>query len=376
MKIGIITQPLQNNYGGILQNYALQEVIKRLNHTPITLDQESRAFAIKTIVISNLVTFVNNILNSKNKRKYIRNVKKTEREVINKNTQRFIDKYISYVKGLKTDDDYKNALRRNNIQTLIVGSDQVWRPLYCKKITRSYFDFAKGLDIKRIAYAASFGVDTWEYSKQETKNCKELIKAFNAVSVREESGIELCNVNLEKQATMVLDPTLLLEKEDYISIVENEKTEKSEGNLFAYILDPNQQNEALITSVSERLGLSPFKVMPKSNIMNDSTIENCIFPGVDKWLRAFMDAEFVVCDSFHGAVFSIIFNKPFIIYGNKERGMSRFNSLLKLFGLEDRLIDDNKKVKDIIDTPIDWDKINKIKKEWKDLSLKFLEKNI
>lgn len=84
-----------------------------------------------------------------------------------------------------------------------------------------------------------------------------------------------------------------------------------------------------------------------------------------------MDAEFVVCDSFHGAVFSIIFNKKFVVLGNEKRGMARFYSLLKMYGLEERLITDWSNF-DIVTKSIDWDSVNRIREERKNFSMEFL----
>lgn len=89
-------------------------------------------------------------------------------------------------------------------------------------------------------------------------------------------------------------------------------------------------------------------------------IEDCVFPSVTAWLRAFMDAEMTIVDSFHGMVFSIIFNKPFWVIGNEERGMSRFTSLLKQFQLEDRLLDVNHLDDIDCSKPIDWARVNRI----------------
>ena len=119
--------------------------------------------------------------------------------------------------------------------------------------------------------------------------------------------------------------------------------------------------------------------MPKLKLTKENAkkhLNDCVFPSVTKWLRAFMDAEMVITDSFHGCVFSIIFNKPFWVVGNKERGQARFSSLLSLFKLEDRLIsvDDIESIN--WNTPIDWDSINNTKKEWQDLSLSFLTENL
>jgi len=108
----------------------------------------------------------------------------------------------------------------------------------------------------------------------------------------------------------------------------------------------------------------------KSNIIEH------IIPSPTKWIRAFMDAKMVLTDSFHGCVFSIIFNKPFWIIENKERGNARFDSLLKLFNLENRKIDiNNLKMTDLA-TPIDWQQVNKTRKEWQERAVTFLKNNI
>ena len=119
--------------------------------------------------------------------------------------------------------------------------------------------------------------------------------------------------------------------------------------------------------------------MPKSKVTRKNVKKNldaCVYPSVTQWLRAFIDAEFVVCDSFHGAVFSIIFNKPFLIIGNKERGTARFNSLLDMFDLSSRMINDIADVHLIVNSIIDWDKINLIRYKMKSYSLEYLITNL
>lgn len=113
-------------------------------------------------------------------------------------------------------------------------------------------------------------------------------------------------------------------------------TPKSSGNMLVYVLDETQEKTALINNIAQKKGLTPFRV--NSQIENPNTpLEKRIQPPVEQWLRGFYDAEFIVTDSFHACVFSILFGKPFIVYGNESRGMSRFESLLHLFTLEDRL---------------------------------------
>ena len=232
---------------------------------------------------------------------------------------------------------------------------------------------------KRIAYAASFGVDEWEFSEEETFICKDLLKLFDGVSVRENSAVALCEKYFNRSDVIhVLDPTMLLEKEDYIRIVEKEKEPKSPGNLFCYILDGSSEKKQIIEFIASQISAVPFTQMPKCEITYENLrdrLEDCVYPSVTAWLRAFMDAEMVITDSFHGCVFSIIFNKPFWVIGNHSRGMARFDSLLSMFGLEGRLMSTDS-IPVELSSPIDWDRVNTIKKDWQEKSYNFLERNL
>lgn len=376
MKIGIITQPLHSNYGGLLQNYALQQVLKKLGHEAITLDQKDTPISYIRFIASTIKTFILKMVGKGSNRTYPFNkINENEIAYIRKYTHYFVDKYINYTPAMYKTEDFRSFCINNGIDVLIVGSDQVWRPRYNYNIYRSFFDFAESLDIKRYAYAASFGVDCWEYTEEQTSKCKKLIESFDAISVREESAIELCNTYFSRKAEHVLDPTMLLDKEDYEALVYKEDEPKSTGNLFTYILDESEEKTNIIEEVAKSLDLMPFKVMPKYQV-NKKTIkqiDDCVFPPVTQWLRAFIDAEFVVCDSFHGAVFSIIFNKPFIVIGNKERGLARFSSLLKTYELEDRIITDKENNLSVINKNIDWESVNSILNSIKNKSYTYLQ---
>lgn len=125
--------------------------------------------------------------------------------------------------------------------------------------------------------------------------------------------------------------------------------------------------------------IKSFEIMPKEKLTNETRhkIENCIYPPVTNWLRGFMDAKFVITDSFHGCVFSIIFNVPFLVIGNEKRGMARFDSLLQTFGLEDRLLINISDFNlDKINNSINWASVNnKLNIELKK-SFTFLEKSL
>jgi exopolysaccharide biosynthesis predicted pyruvyltransferase EpsI len=227
-------------------------------------------------------------------------------------------------------------------------------------------NFTQNWNVKRIAYAASFGTDNWEYTEFETGNCKKLVAQFDAVSVREQSAIKLCKNNFEVNVTQVLDPTMLLDVKHYISLIDNAKIERDNGNLFVYVLDRNVE----INKIEQRL-VADFSYKSFYSTANDGHPIT-----VEAWLHSFYNAEFILTDSFHACVFAILFNKPFIVLGNERRGMGRFNSLLKLFNLNERLLFDAKNVTEILNLPINWSQVNVILEKEKMHSLAFLENSL
>lgn len=377
MKIGILTQPLHTNFGGLLQAYALQKVLKDMGHEActISIDRESKELGlIKYLSIVKRILF--RILK---KEKNIIRVWPTikEEKIIRKNTNRFIQENINTTSKIFSNKKI-SLLKKYHFDAFIVGSDQVWRPMYSPCLPIYFLDFLKDINsIKRIAYAASFGVDHWEYTNEQTIQCASLASRFDAISVREDSAISLCNTYLKVKAIHVLDPTMLLTKEDYIRLIENDNIPKSKGTLMTYILDRSSDKEDIIQKISNELRLIPFSIIPKAKFVEAGKkhITDCIFPPVTEWIRGFMDAEYVVTDSFHGTVFSIIFNKPFITIGNQDRGMTRFTSLLKIFRLQERLIASSKELTiQLINTRIDFNRANRIKEIEQKHSFEFLNK--
>lgn len=335
MKIGILTLPLHTNYGGILQAYALQTVLERMGHEVHVIEKKRHLLSIpiQKMPFCYGKRIVKNIIGRKcpifYEQKYNR-----EQPIIRQNTDKFIKKYIHIAEY----DDFSD-IKESEYDAIVVGSDQVWRPKYfgLNQIENAYLKFAEGWNIKRIAYAASFGTDEWEYNSKQTSECGRLLRMFDSVSVREDSGVDLCKRYFGVDAQHVLDPTMLLGKEDYIKLFTDANTPKSKGNLLCYILDEAEEKKALIKRVADEKGLIPFNVKSQSDDIN-SPVSERIQPSLEQWLRGFYDAEFVVTDSFHACVFSILFNKPFIVYENLGRGMARFVSLLSTFGIKDRMV--------------------------------------
>lgn len=382
MKIGILTQPLQNNYGGLLQNYALQQVLIRAGHEVETLDQQNRRVGWLHFKLYRMKLNLMRLLSSQRYEKPRYNASNRELAIIRNNTEHFIETYIKRSPSIHSFEDFKSVAETSKYDAYVVGSDQCWRPVYNTFLNSMFLDFDLRTNIKRIAYAASFGTDEWEMSKEQTEQCAQLASQFNLITVREDSGVKLCKEYLGVDAIHVLDPTMLLTKNDYISMIKQENEPQSEGSLFHYILDPNEQKTVFIQQVADEIGLKPFQVLPKyqaetrtkENVKNN--IEDCVFPSVTAWIRAFMDAEMTIVDSFHGMVFSIIFNKPFWVIGNAKRGMSRFTSLLKVFQLEDRLLDPDDLTNIAIDKSIDWEIINSILVEKRDECKQLLLNNL
>ena len=162
--------------------------------------------------------------------------------------------------------------------------------------------------------------------------------------------------------SMMLDVVLTMYK-----IAPSEKLRQTAKDIYNGLM--------LCACVSKEKGFTPFCVNSKYD-NEEAPLEERIQQPVEKWLRAFYDAEFVITDSFHACVFSIIFNKPFIVYGNKERGYARFESLLNLFALEDRLVSSPYEVNKALQATIDWNRVNSIRKQMKEKSLSFLAKNL
>lgn len=368
MRIGILTLPLHINYGGILQAYALQTVLERMGHEvhlitikkkPFTLPLYIRPFCYGKRILKNMLGEKTPI--------FYERIHQQEQIEIRQHTSKFIFQYIKQAFY----SDY-TEIKSSDFDAIVVGSDQVWRPPYFgnNNMEQAYLQFAEGWNIKRIAYAASFGTDDWEYSPEQTVRCGNLLKKFDAISVRESSATALCQTHFNVKANWVLDPTLLLDATDYLQLIKNANTPKSKGNLFCYILDETEEKKKLINQVATQNNWVPFSVKAQSENVKDPITQR-IQPPIEEWLRGFWDAKFVITDSFHGCVFSIIFNKPFITIGNKGRGQARFDSLLKLFSLENRLINGTMRLSNLSNN-INWDIINSIKEEKKKESTIFL----
>lgn len=380
MKIGILTQPLHCNYGGLLQAWALQMVLTELGHEVVIINREFENQNCHRSSVLEFLSWVKNelyIALGKRKR-YIpvsERIKATAEQFVNSFKNQ---RYSSLSPALYSDRDFRNYISDSHFDAFVVGSDQVWRPMYSPRLMTYFLDFVKDdSQVKKIAYAASFGVDYWELSSSQTKEAAHLASHFDLITLREDSGVKLVNEFLHCNAYQVLDPTMLLDRDDYMSLVYNPTSplKDSEGQIFCYVLDKVDDMQVAIDTCSSRTGMRPYycnSEIPLWRMERYDQIEKCIIPSIEQWLKSFIDAEIVITDSFHGAVFSIIFNKPFWIVVNKKRGSARFHSLLRLFCLENRIVSNPFNTDWTV--PIDWYFVNTHRSSLRTYSLALLSK--
>lgn len=369
MKIGILTLPLHTNYGGILQAYAMQVIIKRMGHDVKVINKNRKPYRKSFYIV--IKFFIIRILSTVKHLKLCKfyNINKELESryedflFMTQHTRKFVAKYIDccYVRN------YKRDIKPTTFEAIVVGSDQIWSRKHGAvidgNVANAYLPFFPKEHPLLISYAASFGKDNWEYTKRQEKVARNAIRRFSAVSIREQSGITLCKEYLGVDAIQLLDPTLLLQAKDYITDIDLEKVAESPGNMLVYIIDGNKEKDAIVSHCENRLNLKHFIVNSRAeddNIQNKS-IEDCVQPPVEQWLRGFYDAKFVVTDSFHACVFSILFHKPFIIIGNESRGNARFVSLLSLLHLSEHLVRSLQDISNFdVTKQIDFDRVDSL----------------
>lgn len=357
MRIAIVTHILMHNYGGTLQAYAMQEALRRLGHDPVTVDYVPDRMSKLRYVLAQMKTA---LMLGRGGRKFFAWPRRERLPQFSG----FMRRHITLTE--RVNHYTESVLRKYGTEAIVVGSDQVWRAAFHKPSVQPdlFLRFARHLNVPKVAYAASFGVDYWEMSPKLTRECAKYARLFNAISTREDSGVELCKKYLGVDAVSVHDPTLLLDRDDYAGLC-SDVPHASGKFLLAYMLDANDTQKQVIKQFADRMGL-PVKFY---------TSEKNVELTVEQWLAMFRDASMVVTNSFHGTVFSIINNKDFYSIVNGWRGTDRFVSLLSHFGLLGRLLLDARQLPD--NPPaLDWERINTVRKKWQAAGIGFLKANL
>lgn len=380
MKIGVLTHSgTDDNYGQILQCYALQVYLKQLGHDVFLIkyssstEKQERLHFIKQIV-RNLIS----IINPSRKKKYeeLKHYELLRKENSEKNKQRkFKDFIYKNIKVSRTYNTYKDLITDPPIADVyIVGSDQVWNIDLSKPFSAAWYLQFGQRKIRRISYAASIGRSINEHERDLFVS---YLNQFDAISVREQAALEYCHQIGLTNVKLVLDPTLLVPPNIYKPFMK-EISEKP--YVFLYYLNVNRVDELNWVSLNKYLHKNDFGLktvsssgyLPASDLIPGHTNQLLTIP---EWLTSIYNATFVVTTSFHGIIFSIIMHRPFVaipLKNDHNSANNRIYSLLKHLGLENRMLDGNKTFDCILGQTINWTEVDSVVAKLRTHSQRFL----
>lgn len=384
--IGILTLwESSDNYGQQLQCWALQRELVKLGQSPYLIRYDtSLKIGGKAKLLHNLKRlikfFLTHIIMSKNR------LKVTNDQVQEYNTKNEIRKFKEFRDSniIQSQAFYKNIkeLRKQppKADIYIVGSDQVWSyPLSYEESKAYFLDFGPS-NVKRIAYAASFSLPS--YPENLKRILKKLLEKFDAISVREKTGVNICR-DIGVEAQLVLDPTLLLSKNDYLSLARRNDA-NTQPFIYVYHLNINSEEDLKVKEIkalihNERLLIkattSSGQIVGKE-LLDFAKYEYCTIP---QWINNIENAEFVITTSFHGVAFCLLMHTNFIwipLIGRSGRGNSRVEDLLTILALEDHIYSDNVSIQSAYDSEIDWSLIDSKLKNIRNTSIKFIRTSI
>lgn len=311
MKVGIVTIVSQN-YGNRLQNYALQTYLKELNEE-IDIVTFKRNYS-RNVTLGKFKQLLNDLLHKKSiyEKKKEQHFEEFDKKIL------FAPEVIYRAK--------KNKKLGKKYDYFIAGSDQVWNPEYPITSAADFICFAE--KSKRLSYSASIGVSTFDNcSKEQFKNW---INGIKEISVREDTGKVAIEELTGRDVEVHVDPTLLLNKTEWEKVEEKPEWYNNEKYIVAYFLGP-------IPEIAENMIQDTIKENGQKVVYIDLNLQGDMYAhGPSEFLWLIDHAEKVYTDSFHGTVFSLIFDRPFVVFrrtGNENSTGSRIECLLKKFDI-------------------------------------------
>ena len=288
----------------------------------------------------------------------------------------FKKKYLHTTKEYSQDDFLGLKKLSKNYDTFITGSDQVWRNWWHNSnLYRWFIDFVD--DSKNLfSYAASFGFDYFDNDGVSNKLIEKLLSGFSGISVREKSGIDICKNNFNKNAKLVIDPTQLLEAEDYEQIIIGDHAEPPcKEPYLAYMIFPEDENATestykFINQIAQELNLKAVPLLTKDDDKQKT---------IGEWLSTIKNAKFIITESFHGTMFSLIFKIPMLVLALDATERNRLPSFFeKLDTLQNRILFnlDYEKALKIIHEDINWEDVYLKRKQFQNESLDFLKSSL
>lgn len=366
MKIALITIQNANNYGAILQVFAMQEVLKRYGDVDV-LNYENRHISRSFDLIRFKFGFRGLLGAGKDVLRLFPRYR-----VINK-FKEFINEKINLTSELDYDDLLNG--KASNYDVYISGSDQIWNPLCVsevKRIDRAYFlDFAP-IGADKISYASSMG--SYEYTDSEIVVVEKLLSSFKSISVREKNSQEYLGDLLGRTVEHVLDPTLLLSKYEWMSVLGmREGCDISDKYILLYTVPKIPLIKSVVEFLSKKLGLRVLAI--DQGISAGAEVDSQIRDASPvEFVEYFLNAEFVITDSFHGTCFSLNFNKPFVCVSSSMH-KNRIKSLLDMVGLSGRLIEKASDI-DKLDINLDMVASSQALEFYREKSLSYIESSL
>ena len=357
--IGIITFHCSYNYGSVLQAYALQKYLIKQGYNVKIIDYRSKNYNMYHLLKLWMLKYPakllseNRHLNRLIKRKY--------------NFLHFISEHMRLTEKKYLYSDDLTELN-DEFNVFIAGSDQIWNPICTGGIDPNFFlSFVNDKINKKIAYAPSLAHTSFDDRVLE-EMC-EYIEKFDGISVREESGKEILKNNIDKNIVVTLDPTMLLEEHDYKEI--EVKPVFSKPYIFVYMLEKDDPSLIeYVYKISREKNLD-IVYIHLNNIFSGKHTHNVYGCKVGEFLWYIRNAHYVVSNSFHATVFSIIYKKNFCTF-KTEKSYSRMVGLLNSLGLENRIYQEEFLIENNINYKEVRDKWNVLKKP----SADFLTKSI
>ena len=383
-KVGIVSCYFKHNYGSMLQAYATQKILDNMEipNETINIDENiDFANGKKKYYMSQLTNIP--FIKSKLGMIKLKFDKKINKDLGN-NIQIRDNKYKEFEKNFKLTKPYKTYKELSeqcvNYSDVIVGSDQLWLPV---NVVADYYTLNWVPDnVNKISYATSFGVST--VPDKYKNDYKKFLNRINYLSTREEAGVKLVEQLSDNKATLVCDPTLLLNKEEWMDIQKEEPIMK-EKYILCYFLGSNIEHRKFAERLKEKTGCKIVSLNHADEYVKYSD-KFCDYAPYDigpaEWINLIRNAEYVCTDSFHGTVFSLINNTKFFTferYSNKNSKVStnsRIYSLLGIVDLKERILSGTENVDDVIKMQINFDNVNEKLDKFRESSKIFLKNSI
>lgn len=360
MRIGIVTLIGNHNYGNRLQNYALEQVLKTKGTEVRTIEfDRTLPLSLKQSVKKPFSLVLNMLVKKRRMSKKMYKIK--EKEIYP-----FTEKYLNNI-------SYKTQ-NLENFDLFFVGSDQVWNPHFSGDKSDLFLEFAP--KNKRFSYAASFGVS--EIPNEFKKGFSQFLSNMNKISVREEAGVRIVDDLTSKKATLVPDPTMLLTRLEWETLIESSKGGNvrtlGDGKLYIllYLLHGlTRERKSKIEKFAKKKGYVMIEIM--GNFFD----EKHLAANPIEFLELVKNAEMVFTDSFHCGVFSIIFHIPFVVFERNDgaKMASRLHTLLKRFDLNDNLYTEETDFENL-KSLMDFSRVDVVLEGWRQVGMDFIDKSL